>query len=122
MELQRSLPVFLIVLCPAISVSVAVLGLSLQSLLTHVTPKESMGSVLAALDVLQNATAVTVPFYRTLLFSFLGPGGETGMVGDPDPSMWVVSSAVHWVICAVAMRFLLLLPEQHTLGSKRHLN
>jgi MFS family permease len=88
LELQRSLPFYLIVLCPAISLSVAMLGLSLQSLVTHVTPKESLGSVLAALDVLQNATAVTVPFYRTMLFAFLGPGGDgadVAMVGDPDP-------------------------------------
>ena len=115
-ELQRSLLVFLMVLCPAISLSIAVLGISLQSLVTQVTPKDSLGSVLAALDVLQNATAVTVPFYRTLLFFLLGPGGEAGMVGDPDPMSWVVTSAVHWLICAVSIGYFLL-PS----GKKKHL-
>jgi putative exporter of polyketide antibiotics len=111
-ELQQSLLVFLMVLCPAISLSIAVLGISLQSLVTQVTPKDSLGSVLAALDVLQNATAVTVPFYRTLLFFLLGPGGEAGMVGDPDPMSWVVTSAVHWLICAVSIGYFLLSSEK----------
>ena len=111
-ELQRSLLVFLMILCPAISLSIAVLGISLQSLVTQVTPKDSLGSVLAALDVLQNATAVTVPFYRTLLFFLLGPGGEVGMVGDPDPMSWVVTSTVHWSICAVSIGYFLMSSEK----------
>jgi hypothetical protein len=65
-----------------------------------------MGSVLAALDVLQNATAVSVPFYRTLLFYFLG--SSEAMKGDPNPMAWIFSSGCHWLLAACAMGYLLL--------------
>eukprot|EP00565_Helicotheca_tamesis_P008134 CAMPEP_0185733386 /NCGR_PEP_ID=MMETSP1171-20130828/19337_1 /TAXON_ID=374046 /ORGANISM="Helicotheca tamensis, Strain CCMP826" /LENGTH=152 /DNA_ID=CAMNT_0028403111 /DNA_START=96 /DNA_END=551 /DNA_ORIENTATION=+ len=90
-EIWSSLPVFIGILCPIISISVAVLGLSLRSLLTQVAPKDSLGSVLAALDVLQNAAAVTVPFYRTFLFAAMGTisnDEDADMRGDPCPYMW----------------------------------
>jgi MFS family permease len=119
LESQRSLPLFLVVLCPVISTCLALLNLSLRSLVTHVAPKESMGSVLAALDVLQNATAVSVPFYRTLLFSFLGPSANTR--GDPNPMAWIVSSACHWLLAAGAMGYLLLLPGPNRQGKKKEI-
>ena len=109
LELQRSLSLFLGLLCPAISLSMALLNLSLRSLVTHVAPKESMGSVLAALDVLQNGTAVTVPFYRTMLFCLLGANNESAaMKGDPNPMKWVASSGFHWLVAALVMGYLLL--------------
>lgn len=109
LEAKSTLHVFLLLLAPAVSLSMAVMSLSLSSLITHVAPKESLGSVLAALDVLQNATAVTVPFYRTMLFALL-VGGEhhSVMQGDPDPIRWVLSSAAHWLVAAIAMGVLLL--------------
>lgn len=112
LELQRSLAFFLVCLCPAISLSMALLSLSLRSLVTHVAPKETIGSVLAALDVLQNATAVSVPFYRTMLFSFLGATESAQMKGDPNPMKWVTSSACHWLVAAVVMAYLLLSPDR----------
>jgi hypothetical protein len=108
LEVNGNLHVFLLILAPAIAMSMAVMSLSLRSLITHVAPKESLGSVLAALDVLQNATAVTVPFYRTLLFALLGGEHRGTMAGDPEPARWVLSSGVHWLVAAVAMGFLLL--------------
>ena len=113
LELQRSLSFFLIVLCPAIALSIALLNLSLRSLVTHVAPKESMGSVLAALDVLQNATAVSVPFYRTMLFSILGTNNkDAAMKGDPNPMAWIASSGFHWLAAAFVMGYLLLSPDR----------
>jgi predicted MFS family arabinose efflux permease len=112
-EIRQSLSFFLICLCPAISLSTALLNLSLRSLVTHVAPKESMGSVLAALDVLQNATAVSVPFYRTILFGLLGGSNEHAqMKGDPNPIKWVTSSGIHWLMAAVVMACLLLSPRR----------
>lgn len=123
-ETRASFTVFIFLINPVISVSVPLLELSLRTLVTVVAPKESLGSVLAALDVMQNAAAVTVPFYRTGLFKVLevvggvlGRGGgvdeDAVMKGDPDPFLWLVSSAVHWAIAAVLLWVLLLL-----LGSK----
>jgi hypothetical protein len=112
-EIRQSLSFFLIFLCPVISLSTALLNLSLRSLVTHVAPKESMGSVLAALDVLQNATAVSVPFYRTMLFGLLGGNNEHAqMKGDPNPIKWVTSSGIHWLMAAVVMACLLLSPHR----------
>eukprot|EP00579_Thalassiosira_antarctica_P011200 CAMPEP_0201923134 /NCGR_PEP_ID=MMETSP0903-20130614/10972_1 /ASSEMBLY_ACC=CAM_ASM_000552 /TAXON_ID=420261 /ORGANISM="Thalassiosira antarctica, Strain CCMP982" /LENGTH=399 /DNA_ID=CAMNT_0048460403 /DNA_START=119 /DNA_END=1318 /DNA_ORIENTATION=- len=51
-EVNASFEVFLCLVCPVVAVSVGILGVSLRSLVTQVTPKESLGSVLAALDVL----------------------------------------------------------------------
>mmetsp|Transcript_28511 Transcript_28511/g.60164 ORF Transcript_28511/g.60164 Transcript_28511/m.60164 type:complete len:487 (+) Transcript_28511:161-1621(+) len=110
-EVNASFEVFLCIVSPAIAVSVGILGVSLRSLVTQVTPKESLGSVLAALDVLQNAASVTVPFYRTLLFNLAARYGskdeDASMVGDPDPKVWLLSSFFHWSLFAVAISFLL---------------
>ena len=111
LEANGNLYAFLLFLAPAVSLSMSVMSLSLNTLITHVAPKESLGSVLAALDVLQNVTAVTVPFYRTLLFEILGGEHRGTMQGDPEPIRWVVSSAAHWFVAAVAMGFLLLRPS-----------
>jgi hypothetical protein len=84
---------------------------SLRSLLTRVAPEESIFSVFAALDVLQNASAVTVPFYRTFLFRLLGGSSgtlTTAMEGDPDPVAWVFSSGLHWVVATAAISYFLL--------------
>jgi hypothetical protein len=111
LEGQRSLSLFLIILCPILSLSFAIINLSLQTLVTHVTPAHSVFSVLAALDVLQNIVSVSVPFYRTLLFQWLLPVNASHasiMQGDPDPVAWVRASALHWLLAALAMAGLLL--------------
>jgi hypothetical protein len=108
-EMQQSISIFLIALSPAISLSTTMMSVSLRSLLTRVAPEESIFSVFAALDVLQNATAVTVPFYRTFLFRLLGgSSGHTAMEGDPDPVAWVFSSGLHWLVATAAMSYFLL--------------
>lgn len=112
-ELWASFSIFVAVICPVLSVSVALLGLSLRSLVTQVAPHESLGSVLAALDVLQSCAAVTVPFYRTLIFAAMGRlsnDEEAAMRGDPNPYVWLVSSALHWIAAVVALTFLLRKP------------
>ncbi|GKY94825.1 hypothetical protein MPSEU_000447700 [Mayamaea pseudoterrestris] len=110
MESQRSLPLFLIALCPILSLCFAISDLSLQTLVTHVAPTHSIFSVLAALDVLQNAVSVGVPFYRTILFRWL-PSEHALMQGDPDPVSWIYASALHWFVAAIVMSALLL-PSQ----------
>lgn len=114
LELQQNIFFFLLFLCPVISLSVAVMGLSLRSLVTHVAPTESLGSVLAALDVLQNAAKVSVPFYRTLLFRALGAGHHpvAAMKGDPDPFAWIISSGIHWLLAGLLLGYLLLSPDR----------
>lgn len=110
LELHRSMVIFLVVLSPAISVSTTMMNVSLRSLLTRVAPEDSIFSVFAALDVLQNASAVTVPFYRTYLFRVLGgSSGElhSSMEGDPDPISWVISSGLHWFLASFLMIYLL---------------
>lgn len=111
-ELNASLPLFLTILSPLIAISGALIDLSLRSLVTLITPKSSINSVLAALDVLQNAAAVTVPFYRAALFQILakvhvGENGEDDqgslMTGDPCPRKWLISSSAHWFISALLM-------------------
>lgn len=118
-ELKQSLSFFLLVLCPAISLSIAMMNLSLRSLITQVAPPESVFSILAVLDVLQNASAVTVPMYRTWLMSVL-PNKQyqneliqddvtSGMIqGDPDPAAWVVASSLHWFVAAAMICYCLL--------------
>ena len=111
LEMRRSMPFFLIALCPAVSFSVTIMNVGLQSLLTRVAPEDSIFSVFAALDVLQNASAVTVPFYRTFLFRVLGGSSDeqhnSGLTGDPDPIRWVISSGIHWVVATIILSFLL---------------
>ena len=120
LESLRSLSVFLLVLCPLISLCFAMTNLSLQTLLTHVAPSHSIFSVLATLDVLQNAVSVSVPFYRTFLFRNLAADTATVMEGDPDPIAWIYSAFVHWLLAAVATAFLLLSSRQESMGvSKR---
>jgi predicted MFS family arabinose efflux permease len=108
-ESLQSLPLFLIVLCPVISLCFSMTSLSLQTMVTHVAPAHSIFSVLAALDVLQNAVSVSVPFYRAILFGLLAKdtGSKVTMEGDPDPVAWVLASSVHWVVAAGAMTYLL---------------
>jgi hypothetical protein len=130
-EIRSNFIVFLSGLVPMIAVCNVMLGVSLKSLLSQVTPKESIGSVFAAVDVLQNAAAVTVPFYRTLLFrvlnrfeiSYLRQTDDNEkqteechslMEGDPNPNLWLVSSAVHWAL-ATAACCCLLLPNKRLL-------
>jgi len=111
MEIRRSVPFFLIAVSPAVSFSVTMMNVGLQSLLTRVAPQDSIFSVFAALDVLQNASAVTVPFYRTFLFRLLGAnsdGKQLGsLTGDPDPIRWVLSSGTHWVVATCVLTYLL---------------
>ena len=99
---------FITVILPIIALSTTLGMVSLRSLLTRVAPEDSLFSVFAAWDVLQNVSAVTVPFYRTALFQLLG-GNESGaaMAGDPEPVSWAFASGVHWVVAAAILPFLL---------------
>ncbi|GAX21332.1 hypothetical protein FisN_1Lh168 [Fistulifera solaris] len=113
LESFQSLPLFLTVLCPVMSLCFGMTQLSLQSLLTHVVPLHSMFSVLAALDVLQNAVSVSVPFYRTFLFRVLisaksDDANMSSMADDPDPISWIRLSVCHWCVAAVVIAGLLL--------------
>jgi MFS family permease len=111
LESRQSLPLFIFAICPILSLCFAISDLSLQALVTHVAPTHSIFSVLAALDVLQNAVSVGVPFYRTLLFRWL-PSEHALMQGDPDPVSWIYASTLHWFAAAMIM-IPLLLPSQN---------
>ena len=81
--------------------------------MTHVSSTASLSSTLAALDVLTNAVAVLVPFYRALLFRCLGcfkrvEDSEICFKGDPAPSMWLLSSGFHWMLTTVILYVLLV--------------
>ena len=121
LESRQSLPLFLIVLCPIISLCFSMTSLSLQTMVTHVAPAHSIFSVLAALDVLQNAVSVSVPFYRTMLFGLLAKdtGAKAAMAGDPDPISWVLSSSLHWAVAAVAASYLLLGSNDDSLKKRK---
>ena len=109
-EVNANFKVFVTVVCPLVAVSIGMIGVSLRSLLTQVTPKDSIGSVLASLDVLQNCASVTVPFYRTLLFNIMAGYSEdenADMIGDPQPQVWLISSFLHWSLFAIIIMFLL---------------
>jgi MFS family permease len=109
LESLRSLGLFLLVLSPISSLCTSMIHLSLQSLLTQVAPAHGIFSILTALDILQSVVSVSVPFYRTVLFSFLTPDAEaTSMTGDPDPVAWVLVCAFHWALAAAAMSVLLI--------------
>ncbi|KAL7433537.1 hypothetical protein ACHAXH_002982 [Discostella pseudostelligera] len=114
-EVNANFGVFVSIVCPAVAIADAMIGVSLRSLVTQVSPNESIGSVLAALDVLQNAASVTVPFYRTILFKLAMYYGSkddhASMAGDPEPKLWLVSSFVHWSLLALAQAYLLLPPS-----------
>lgn len=108
LEFSGNLYIFLVVICPIIATSNSILRLSFQSLVTQVAPKDSISSVLAALDVLQNLASVSVPFYRTILFKVLSCcAGEVDhnacMVGDPCPIMWLQSSLIHWILTTAVL-------------------
>ena len=111
-EVRANFEVFLTTVCPAVAIADAMIGVSLRSLVTQVAPNESIGSVLAALDVMQNAASVTVPFYRTLLFSlaiYYGSKDEhASMAGDPEPKIWLILSFIHWIALALFQAYLLL--------------
>jgi Major Facilitator Superfamily len=113
METRQSLPLFLLMISPILSVSFAMTDLSIQTLLTTVAPSNAVFSVFAALDVLQNAVSVSVPFYRAILFRWLTPdSAETAIrEGDPDPIQWIWTSSLHWCIAAGCVSFLLLTNE-----------
>jgi hypothetical protein len=88
-EAQRNFSIFLSTLSPSIALSTTMMSVSLRSLVTQEAPKETIFSVFAALDVLQNMAAVSVPLYRTLMFKFLGGDNQNAaMEGDPDPVQW----------------------------------
>jgi hypothetical protein len=115
LESKGNFNLFLSLLSPSIALSTTMMSVSLRSLLTQMAPENAIFSIFAALDVLQNASAVTVPFYRTFLFQYLGKlTGNTshedviGMQGDPEPVAWVIASGIHWTLAAVAMAALLL--------------
>jgi MFS family permease len=124
---KASLPLFLGLVCPVTSLAYAVMFASLQTLVTTVAPMDSIFSVLAAIDVLQNAVSVTVPFYRTILFAKLTTlettihamttlisisPEEVMIAGDPDPGSWLLSCTLHWFIAAAALVMCLLLSER----------
>ena len=119
LESTRSLSIFLVLVCPLTSLCFSMMHLSVQSLVTHVAPTRSIFSVLAAIDVLQNAVSISVPFYRTVLFRYLKPAADrlnlnqdvAVMQGDPDPVYWIYSSAFHWFLAAIAIAYLLLSNE-----------
>jgi MFS family permease len=109
LESLRSLGLFLLVLSPISSLCMSMINLSLINLSLQVAPAHGIFSILTALDILQSVVSVSVPFYRTLLFSFLKPDeGATSMTGDPDPVSWVLVSAFHWALAAAAMSVLLV--------------
>lgn len=108
-ETQRSLWFFLSVLTPVGSLASAMMSVSLQSILSHATPKAAIFSVYAALDVLQNAVAVLTPFYRTVLFDRMPKSSfEEAMEGDPDPVAFLWVSGVHWGLVVAAIMYLLI--------------
>jgi hypothetical protein len=100
------------------------ISVSLRSLLTQLAPEDAIFSIFAALDVLQNATAVSVPFYRAFLFRLMtnenDNTGQTTMIGDPDPVRWVLCSAFHWVIAAIVMAYILRHGQNESLKSLSH--
>jgi hypothetical protein len=112
-EARGDFILFLSALSPTIALSTTMMSVSLRSLLTQIAPEDAIFSIFAALDVLQNATAVTVPFYRTFLFQVLGGGAnkDTAMEGDPDPVHWVITSGIHWAVASLVMAYLLR-PDQ----------
>jgi len=111
-EARQNLVVFLCAICPSIALSTTMMRISLRSLLTQSAPGDAIFSVFAAMDVLQNASAVTVPFYRAFLFRVLNRSKylddtEIAIDGDPDPVAWVLCAGLHWVIASACMFYLL---------------
>lgn len=98
---------YLVLLCPLNAIARAMLGITLKSVVSKVAPKQSLGSVFATIDVLQNTAQVTVPFYRTMLFSAAKPM-DSQQNGDPDPNQWLILSGYHWLVATFAFSLLLL--------------
>merc|ERR1740117_302535 len=121
LEARQNLFVFLLAISPSIALSTTMISVSLRSLLTQLAPEDAIFSIFAALDVLQNATAVSVPFYRAFLFRLMTDEndntGQTTMIGDPDPVSWVLCSAFHWVIAAIVMAYILRPGQNESLKS-----
>jgi len=108
-EARQNLSIFLLAISPSIALSRTMISVSLRSLLTQLAPADAIFSIFAALDVLQNVSAVSIPFYRTFLFRLMTNvgAGQTLIVDDPDPISWIVSSSFHWVIAAIGVAYLL---------------
>lgn len=110
LAMWSNLQIFLIFVCPIVAVANSVLRLSLRSLVTQIAQKDSLGSVLAALDILQNLVSVSVPFYRSVLFKILAcfsnADYETDLGGDPAPIMWLKSSLIHWIVATMIIIYL----------------
>jgi MFS family permease len=118
--------IFLGVVCPVTSLAYSMISLSLQSLVTHIAPPTSIFFILAALDVLQNAVSISVPFYRTWLFTMLNSNTRenAAMKGDPDPESWTVACMLHWIVAAVVIGVIMLCwhrehEDDHTKKEKR---
>lgn len=121
LESLRSLVLFLLVLSPISSLCMSMINLSLINLSLQVAPANGIFSILTALDILQSVVSVSVPFYRTLLFSLLTPDEEaTSMTGDPDPVSWVLVSAFHWALAAAAMSVLLVSSSSSHMWKQAH--
>lgn len=111
-EIYASFNIFAACVCPLIAASTGMISVSLRSLTTLEAHKDSLGSVLAALDVLSNAVSITVPFYRTFLFNTIADNDDdAAMVGDPTPERWLMSSFIHWTVFAIIVTCLLLWPS-----------
>ena len=117
LETKKNFYIFLVVTSPSIALSISMMGISLRSLLTQSAPEDAIFSIFAALDVLKNATAITVPFYRAFLFKYMtatsdnnDDGNNTesiSMDGDPDPVSWILCAGCHWIVAALIMVYLL---------------
>lgn len=116
-EAQQNFVFFLCAICPSIALTTTMMRVSLRSLLTQSAPSDTIFSVFAAMDVLQNASAVTVPFYRAFLFRLLNGSkyqdatevsvNQNTIDSDPEPIAWVLCAGFHWVIASACMFFLL---------------
>ena len=116
METQANLHSYTLVIIPIMTLANIVLHTSLRSLLISSTSSitTSVHSILATLDVFQNAASVTVPFYRTFLFQMLNSTNDhdnhtdTSLLGDPHPQSWLVTSGFHWILGSFIFSTLLL--------------
>ena len=106
-SLPLSFSQYLVLICPPMGISVAILAVSLKSVVSKAAPKASLSSVFATVDILQNVAVVTVPFYRTLLFRIMADD-DNDVAGDPDPKQWLLSSGLHWMVATAALSYLLL--------------
>ena len=116
METQANLQSYTLIIIPIMTLANIVLHTSLRSLLVSSTSSitTSVHSILATLDVFQNAASVTVPFYRTFLFQMLDSTNEydsrtdSSLLGDPHPQSWLVTSGLHWILGSFVFSTLLI--------------